>query len=440
MFDRVRLPATVATVPVHRVADRTWALAELSPGPALAAVLAEVDVSLLSDYDLVSYLSACERQAAWAQAAQLSAIDELAQRRERDRLATRTRRTWSDTDWTAHEVAAELRLSVAGAQARVHLAESLRRLPDTFAMFARGELDLTKTRTVVHGVAVLDLAGAHAVEARVLPRAADSTGPQLSSAVRRAVLRVDPDAAQRRQQTTVRDRSVSFHPLDDGAAALWAVGPAQEVQALFTAITALADRATGSHPSDDRTLDQRRFDVLTDAAYLHLERDDLPRRHGRRPHLQVTVAATTLLGLDDNPAELAGYGPITAEVARRIAADAEWTRLLTDPVSGIVTDYGTTRYRAPTSLTDKVLATHPTCRGLGCRQPAARCETDHTIEYPHGPTADYNLGPRCKRCHRLKHECPWEVCQLLDGTFLYTSPTGHTYRRAPDPPLDVPPF
>ena len=32
--------------------------------------------------------------------------------------------------------------------------------------------------------------------------------------------------------------------------------------------------------------------------------------------------------------ELVGYGPVTAEVARRIAADGTWRRLLTDPRTG----------------------------------------------------------------------------------------------------------
>ncbi|MGH8836580.1 MAG: hypothetical protein ACRDWG_16525, partial [Actinomycetes bacterium] len=50
--------------------------------------------------------------------------------------------------------------------------------------------------------------------------------------------------------------------------------------------------------------------------------------------IQVTVPATTLLGLTDIPGELAGYGPITAEVARRIVAHGTWRRLLTDPASG----------------------------------------------------------------------------------------------------------
>jgi hypothetical protein len=198
-------------------------------------------------------------------------------------------------------------------------------------------------------------------------------------------------------------------------------------------------------------LAQARFDVLTDAGLHHLNYDDLPRRQHRRPHLQVVVAATTLLGLDDNPAELVGHGPITADVAREIAGDATWTRLLTDPVSGIVTDYGTTCYRPPASLTDLVTAKHPTCRGLGCRQPAARCQIDHTIEFPHGATAEHNLGPRCQHCHIHKHDAEWHAMQLLDGTFHYTSPSGHSYRREPDPPLlpnpppepaddDIPPF
>jgi hypothetical protein len=208
------------------------------------------------------------------------------------------------------------------------------------------------------------------------------------------------------------------------------------VHALFLAVTALADRAKDRCGSaEERTLAQRRFDVLTDAGFLHLSRDDLPRRGGRRPHLQVTVAATTLLGLDQQPGELSGVGPITAEMARAIAGDATWTRLLTDPTSGVVTDYGTTQYRPPESLARLVRATHPTCRGLGCRQPANRCEIDHTVRFPDGPTAAANLGPRCKRCHRHKHEAAWHCRQNRDGSFTYTTPAGHTYQRMPDPPL-----
>ena len=52
----------------------------------------------------------------------------------------------------------------------------------------------------------------------------------------------------------------------------------------------------------------------------------LVKAHGQRPSIQVTIAASTLMGLDHQPAELDGYGAITAAMARRIASDptAQW--------------------------------------------------------------------------------------------------------------------
>src|SRR5207248_2123178 len=58
--------------------------------------------------------------------------------------------------------------------------------------------------------------------------------------------------------------------------------------------------------------------------------------------VRVTVPISTLMGLDDQPGDLAGYGPIPAAVARDIAAGGTWKRLLTDPVSGMLLDYGRT--------------------------------------------------------------------------------------------------
>jgi hypothetical protein len=50
--------------------------------------------------------------------------------------------------------------------------------------------------------------------------------------------------------------------------------------------------------------------------------------------VSVIVPITTLLGLDEHPGELVGYGPIPAPLAREIAAEGTWRRLLTDPASG----------------------------------------------------------------------------------------------------------
>ncbi|NMH96973.1 DUF222 domain-containing protein [Pseudonocardia acidicola] len=159
--------------------------------------------------------------------------------------------------------------------------------------------------------------------------------------------------------------------------------------------------------------------------------------------IRVTVALSTLMGLDDQPGELAGYGPITATQARGLAADpgSTWRRLVTDPLSGTLLDVGTTRYSPPPGLAEHVIARDQTCRFPGCRVPAHRCDLDHTIPFDPaggtGPTAATNLGPRCRRDHRRKQRPGWHVQQFTDGTVVWTTPSGHTYTVEP-PPLAPP--
>jgi hypothetical protein len=56
-----------------------------------------------------------------------------------------------------------------------------------------------------------------------------------------------------------------------------------------------------------------------------------------------TVPLDTLRGDSNESGELAGYGSIPAEQARKLAADPEsvWRRLVTDPIRGALLDYGT---------------------------------------------------------------------------------------------------
>lgn len=130
---------------------------------------------------------------------------------------------------------------------------------------------------------------------------------------------------------------------------------------------------------------------------------------------------------------LDGYGPITPDVAQALAVGGKWRRLVTDPLSGAVLDVGRTRYRPPAALADHVRTRDGTCTRPGCSTPAARCELDHTVPASHGgPTAHHNLGPACKRDHQLKTAGLFRVQQPRPGTFEWTTPAGHTYRRSPD--------
>jgi hypothetical protein len=69
-----------------------------------------------------------------------------------------------------------------------------------------------------------------------------------------------------------------------------------------------------------------------------------------------------LVGLAENPAELAGYGPIPAEIARCWLADAQsWRRLVVDPATDHLIDLGPVVPRPPPGLDGFVRARDGTC-------------------------------------------------------------------------------
>ena len=163
-----------------------------------------------------------------------------------------------------------------------------------------------------------------------------------------------------------------------------------------------------------------------------------------KPQIRITIAASTLLGLDNAPGHLDGYGPIPADLAAQIASDATWQRLLTDPVTGILTDYSTTTYQPGKVLRQAVIARDQTCGFLQCDRPGRWADLDHIDPYDHGldpktlppgtpgQTRAQNLQPLCRAHHLAKTHHGWTpVRDPETGITTWTAPTGHTYTRPP---------
>ena len=152
---------------------------------------------------------------------------------------------------------------------------------------------------------------------------------------------------------------------------------------------------------------------------------------GHRAEIRITIPLSTAMG-GDEPAELDGYGPIPAGVARAIAAGGVWKRLVTDPLTNRVIDYGTSRYRPPQHMVDRVKANKPECVAPTCSRPAHLCELDHRIPFPLGHTSDENLDPQCRRDHLVRTHGGFHYVLIDDGVYEWTMPTGHRYRREAD--------
>jgi hypothetical protein len=82
-------------------------------------------------------------------------------------------------------------------------------------------------------------------------------------------------------------------------------------------------------------------------------------------------------------------------------------------------------------LADFVLCRDMTCRFPGCDEPADRCDLDHTIAYPLGPTCSSNLKCLCRKHHLLKTFWGWRDRQLPNGTVMWSAPDGQTYTTYP---------
>ena len=96
----------------------------------------------------------------------------------------------------------------------------------------------------------------------MLPRAGRQTVGQLRASLSRAVLAVDPAAAEARHERAVAGREVRVRPLRDGMAELWALLPADSAVAVYSRVDRLARCAPAGDP---RGMDARRADALVAA-------------------------------------------------------------------------------------------------------------------------------------------------------------------------------
>ena len=415
--------------------DRVLAdhLERLPPGASLAGALDRLEVDRLGVDALVETVAAWERVRAWAtagQAAAVAALSALEHHHGRGEFVT-------------DALATRLHVSGRAAQRHVDLAAQLSTYPPIADALRCGAIDARKAEALATELDAAPAEVAAVVLDSVLPQAGDLTAPTLARRARRAAFTLVPTLAAERAAAEADRRGIRLTPAPDTMAHLTLYLPADDAMTCLTALDALADAA--HTPDDPRTADARRVDALTDLLRAVLESGttpagaDLPVRQRRRPHIEVTVAATTLLGLDDHPGDLTGYGPIPADLARRIAADGTWRRILIDSDTGDVIRRSATTYRPGADLTGTVTAREPTCTFPGCRVPATRCDLDHLRPYRHDhPPAEQttaaNLHPLCRHHHRLKTHTTWQVERdPASGLTTWTTPWGRTYPRTPDP-------
>lgn len=426
------------------------------PSPELVGFLDAIELGPLTDREAMTVAQAWERVARWVAARQHRANVRVAG------LEPDTGAGSGHPDTGVEEVRIGLSLSPGQADRRVALARELAtRLPRTAAALEAGEVSVSQVAALVDltGDRTAEVAGK--VEERVLVRAPHQTLAAFKRCVRRALIRYDPlgEALSHLQAASKREVVRCDNP-ENGLCTILATMPVIDGEIVWKTLDACARRdqardkaardrvapdqagGTSDDPRRVGNLAGYRADTLVRWAKEELAHEGAPKPQGQPIEVQVVFDLPTLLAMPDNPAEIPGFGPIPAPIARLLSEDAAWRRLVTDPVSGHLLDYGTTTYEPPKALRDYVVARDRTCQGPHCERAAQHSQLDHEKPFPRkagrpdpgggppgdaGATSSTNLRSECTWHHLLKTHHGWEVERRPDGSSLWASPAGRTY-------------
>jgi hypothetical protein len=174
--------------------------------------------------------------------------------------------------------------------------------------------------------------------------------------------------------------------------------------------------------------------------------------------VQLVIDLDTLRAEADRACLLDGQ-PVPARIGREIAGYASaFRRMVTDPLTGHLLDYGRTTY-LPAPLRTFTLARDGGCRVPGCTSSSPRrLQMDHAIPYPEGPSDPANTGGACLAHHQLKTSgfltiensradgsCDWVTAwgqrvHIPARPYLHDPDSGRPDPpRPPEPPPDDPP-
>jgi len=214
--------------------------------------------------------------------------------------------------------------------------------------------------------------------------------------------------------------------------------PVAQGVAVYAALRRAADAAIAG--GDGRSRGQLMADTLVQRVTGQDSATGVP------VEINLIMSAGTLLGTDDQPAHLAGYGPIPADLARRLAvsaadAEAAWLRrLYATPDTGRLLAMDSTRRVFPAGLAKFIEVRDQFCRTPWCDAPIRHI--DHA--QPHhqdGATSADNGDGLCEQCNYARQAPGWEVRPETGPrhTLDITTPTGHRYRSTAPPPPGHPP-
>ncbi|MDA4105948.1 HNH endonuclease [Mycolicibacterium holsaticum] len=315
-------------------------------------------------------------------------------------------------------------------------------MPYTLAALECGALSEWRATVIVRESACLSIEDRRTLDEEMCADLAGLEGvgdKRIEAEAKRIAYRLDPQAVVDQMAKAEKDRTVTVRPAPDAMTYVTALLPVSQGVGVYAALKRSADTTF-----DERSRGQVMADTLVERV------TGRPAEQPEPVAVNLIMSDQSLLGDDEHPAVVDGYGPIPAAVARKLVlasiADkksaASLRRLYRHPKSGALVAMESRARRFPKALALFIRLRDQRCRTPYCDAPIRH--TDHAV--PHhrgGPTSRVNGSGSCERCNYVKEAPGWQATTgEVDGVHQaeFITPTGATYHSTAPPPPGPPPI
>jgi hypothetical protein len=239
----------------------------------------------------------------------------------------------------------------------------------------------------------------------------------------RVLEQVDPDAADRRLRKQLEREEREARRLRAGKRFADGHGnvfykfrvPESDDAHIRPVLDVLSRPQPAGDTPDTRTAQQRLADAFVEGMRRVSLEGGLPAHGGDRPRVVITLSLSTLLGGRGAALDLDTGAQLSAEVARRLACDAQVIPAVLDG-QGQVLDLGRAKrtFDGPARLA--VVLRDRGCVHPGCDRPPRWCDVHHVVPWwAGGPTDRDNGVLLCGFHHGLYDDEVWRIRFAGDG-------------------------
>ena len=313
----------------------------------------------------------------------------------------------------------------------------VREMPHTLAALEVGALSEWRATLIVRESACLDVEDRRTLDARMCADLSELEGmgdKRIAAKAKSIAYELDPQAIVDRSVKAESERTVTTRPAPDNMVYVTALLPLTKGIGVYAALKREADTCYDG---------RGRGQVMADTLYERVT--GRPADIAVPLDINLVITDETLLAGSTTPARLAGYGPVPAAIACRLARDAvvdekskaTLRRLYRHPASGALVAMESRARIFPKSLAKFIAFRDDTCRTPYCDAPIRH--TDHgTPHARHGATSAENGVGSCEACNYAKEAWGWRVHTIdMAGrrhVAEYITPTGAKH-RSHAPPL-----